>query len=123
MNLFLKYLNSLSKKVITIDELTPKTLYIFFALYPWSSRTKRNVRSSLVVLFGNSFKDNGLQNPFTELVFKKNKPTLHKPFRDVNTLLEDIKSFNENLFLCCLLTYGCLLRPHQEIRNLKCRLL
>ena len=31
----------------------------------------------------------------------------------------DIKSFNENLFLCCLLTYGCLLRPHQEIRNLK----
>ena len=32
--------------------------------------------------------------------------------------LEDIKAFNENLFLCCLLTYGCLLRPHQEIRQL-----
>ena len=30
-----------------------------------------------------------------------------------------LRSFNENLFLCCLLTYGCLLRPHQEIRQLK----
>ena len=29
------------------------------------------------------------------------------------------KIFNENLHLCCLLTYGCLLRPHQEIRLLK----
>jgi CHAT domain-containing protein len=44
---------------------------------------------------------------------------LLKPFKDVILLLEDTKSFNENLFLCCLLTYGCLLRPHQEVRNLK----
>jgi len=27
--------------------------------------------------------------------------------------------FNERLHLCCLLTYGCLLRPHREIRELK----
>jgi integrase len=63
--------------------------------------------------------DRDLPNPCLHIKPKKVKPTLHKPFRDVNTLLEDIKSFNENLFLCCLLTYGCLLRPHQEIRNLK----
>ncbi|MBM55340.1 MAG: hypothetical protein CMB32_02150, partial [Euryarchaeota archaeon] len=108
MNTFLKYLNTLSKKMITIGELTPKTLYQFFALYTWSNRTKRNVRSSLVVLFKDSFKDNGLENPFSDLVFKKSKPALHKPFKDVSIVLEDIKSFNENLFLCCLLTYGCL---------------
>ena len=30
-----------------------------------------------------------------------------------------IKGFNFNLYLCCLLTYGCLLRPHREIRLLK----
>ena len=34
-------------------------------------------------------------------------------------LLLRIKDFNENLYICCLLTYGCLLRPHQEIRLLK----
>jgi len=60
-----------------------------------------------------------IANPITLIKKQKETPTLHKPFKDVNTLLEDIKSFNENLFLCCLLTYGCLLRPHQEIRNLK----
>ena len=49
---------------------------------------------------------------------KNTKQCLHKPFEDVSAVLEDIKSFNENLFLCCLLTYGCLLRPHREIRQL-----
>ena len=40
-------------------------------------------------------------------------------FAEVNAILEDIRSFNENLFVCCLLTYGCLLRPHKEIRLLQ----
>ncbi len=33
-------------------------------------------------------------------------------------MLELVKSFNKNLYICCLLTYGCLLRPHKEIRLL-----
>jgi integrase len=33
-------------------------------------------------------------------------------------LLDEIRGYNSNLYLCCLLTYGCLLRPHQEIREL-----
>ncbi|MGB1099803.1 MAG: tyrosine-type recombinase/integrase, partial [Flavobacteriales bacterium] len=43
---------------------------------------------------------------------------LHKPFDDVQAVLAEIREYNENLWLCCLLTYGCLLRPHQEIRQL-----
>ena len=43
---------------------------------------------------------------------------LHKPFDDIATVLEDIKVFNKHLHLCCLLTYGCLLRPHREVREL-----
>ena len=34
-------------------------------------------------------------------------------------MLNDIKDFHTHLYLCCLLTYGCLLRPHREIRELK----
>ena len=34
-------------------------------------------------------------------------------------LLDEVKSFNNNLYLCCLLTYGCLLRPHREVRQLR----
>jgi integrase len=70
-------------------------------------------------ILGSLLDDLDLPNPCRNIKSKKVKPTLHKPFKDVNTLLEDIKAFNENLFLCCLFTYGCLLRPHQEIRNLK----
>ena len=57
-------------------------------------------------------------NPMTEIKSKKSKAVLHKPFDDIATLLEDIKAFNKHLYLCCLLTYGCLLRPHREVREL-----
>lgn len=60
----------------------------------------------------------GLPNPITQIPKRREKATLHKPIRDVAAMLEDIKTFNANLHLCCLLTYGCLLRPHQEIRQL-----
>ena len=43
---------------------------------------------------------------------------LHKPIENVGSVLELVKSFNKNLYICCLLTYGCLLRPHKEIRLL-----
>ena len=56
--------------------------------------------------------------PITQIPKRREKATLHKPIRDVAAVLEDIKAFNTNLHLCCLLTYGCLLRPHQEIRQL-----
>ena len=57
-------------------------------------------------------------NPMTEVKSKKAKSILHKPFDDISTILENIKPFNKHLHLCCLLTYGCLLRPHREIREL-----
>lgn len=58
-------------------------------------------------------------NPISKIKRKREKQELHKPFKDVSLVLEDIRKFNRKLHLCCLLTYGCLLRPHQEIRNLR----
>jgi integrase len=51
---------------------------------------------------------------------KLKKPTskLHKPFDNINEILEAIKTYNKQLYLYCLMTYGCLLRPHREIREL-----
>ncbi len=57
-------------------------------------------------------------NPMIEIKSKKAKSILHKPFDDIAIILEDIKLYNKHLHLCCLLTYGCLLRPHREIREL-----
>ena len=50
---------------------------------------------------------------------RKQKEVLHSPIHNIKELLEQIQLFNHNLFLCCLLTYGRLLRPPQEIRLLK----
>jgi integrase len=57
-------------------------------------------------------------NPMTEIKSKKSKAILHKPFDNIATIIKDIKAFNKHLHLCCLLTYGCLLRPHREVREL-----
>ena len=58
-------------------------------------------------------------NPMEGLKAKKTKAKLHKPYKDVASILEEVKSYNQNLYICCLLTYGCLLRPHREVRELK----
>ena len=55
----------------------------------------------------------------SKLKARKQEEVLHSPINNVGELLLRIKDFNVNLYLCCLLTYGCLLRPHQEIRLLK----
>ena len=58
-------------------------------------------------------------NPVDSISRKREKAKLNKPIDDVPALLKEIRSYNENLYLCCLLTYGCLLRPHREVRELK----
>ena len=37
---------------------------------------------------------------------------------NVQAVLSDIYAFDKRLHLCCLLSFGCLLRPHREIREL-----
>ena len=58
-------------------------------------------------------------NPMAQLKSKKSKAVLHRPFKNIGLVLEEIRAFNKDLHLCCVLTYGCLLRPHREVRELK----
>ena len=80
----------------------------------WSAKTQRTVKSTLSPLL-TEFK------PYIIQSIKLNKPKsrLHKPYKDIKLIFDEIKLFNDNLYLCCLMTYGCLLRPHREIRELK----
>ena len=55
-------------------------------------------------------------NPMQNIKSIKSKSNLNKPFEDVSAILNEIKAFNYNLYLCCIMTYGCLLRPHREVR-------
>lgn len=51
----------------------------------------------------------------------KTKAALHKIYtkEQLTAILQFLKANNEDLYICCLLAYCCMLRPHQEIRLLK----
>lgn len=57
-------------------------------------------------------------NPMENIKSKKTNAKLNKPYGNLADVLQEIKQFNSKLYLCCLLTYGCLLRPHREVREL-----
>ena len=100
-------------KSLTLDKLQPSHIRNFLVRPNWSAKTQRTVKSTLSPLL-TEFKPHIVQS----IKLKKPTSTLHKPFDNINEILEDIKAYNKQLYLCCLMTYGCLLRPHREIREL-----
>ena len=84
----------------------------------FSPATFNNVRAHLLALETN-LKKYGYTG-YIANDCKKMKATqqLHKPFKNVQAVLSDIYAFDKRLHLCCLLSFGCLLRPHREIREL-----
>jgi len=76
--------------------------------------TRRHVNVLVNYLYENDFDIKP-----SKLKSRRQTETLHKPIENVKELLDSIKMFNYDLYLCCVLTYCCLLRPHQEIRLLK----
>jgi integrase len=76
------------------------------------------VRRHVNVLL-NHLSDNGFMADICSLRPRKQVEFLHKPIDNLPEVLAELQAFNYNLYLCCLLTYGCLLRPHREIRLLR----
>jgi len=100
-------------KNITLDNLKSSNIRDFLVRPNWSPKTQRTVKSTLSPLL-NDFKPNLVKT----VKLKKPISSLHKPFDNINEILDSINEFNSHLHLCCLMTYGCLLRPHREIREL-----
>ena len=84
-----------------------------------SNNTSFNTTRRHLNVLVNYLCDNGFPIDKSKLKTRKQEEVLHKPINDVSGVLELVKSYSNNLHICCLLTYGCLLRPHQEIRLLK----
>ena len=76
------------------------------------------IRRHLNVLINEAIRLGMSHYPSKNIKSKKAIASLHKPISNVKLLLDEIRDYNSNLYLCCLLTYGCLLRPHREIREL-----
>ena len=94
-----------NKLIIELNKFTNNTTY-------------NTVRRHINVIL-NKAVDLGLKsNPLGLIRSKRTKAKLHKPFTNLSEVLNEIKTYNINLYLCCLMTYGCLLRPHREVREL-----
>ena len=96
---------------IEIDKLSEIHLSNFIIRPSWGPKTQRTIKSTISPL---------LCMPKLTSAVKLHKPLskLNKPIDNISEVINEIKNYNRNLYLCCILTYGCLLRPHREIREL-----
>jgi integrase len=99
------------------DELSSKQIKSILDNYT-SGVSYNTMKRHINVLINEAISIGMEGNPMKNIKSKKAVATLNKPFDNITEVLDEIKSFNSNLYLCCLMTYGCLLRPHREIREL-----
>ena len=85
----------------------------------YDNNTSYNTIRRHINVLVNYLHTNSFPIGLSRLKTRKQEEVLHSPINNVGELLIRIKDFNNNLYLCCLMTYGCLLRPHQEIRLLR----
>ncbi|MHA4896924.1 hypothetical protein ACXZ1K_19400 [Pedobacter sp. PWIIR3] len=93
----------------------------FLSQFKSSSRHYMNKRRTLSVFFSEMVRKEYLSNNvILKTGSQKCKSTLHDiyPHDQLHSILEFLKLKYPNLHLCCLLTYGCFLRPHEEVRLL-----
>jgi integrase len=83
-----------------------------------NSTSFNTIRRHLNVLVNHLY-ENGFPIEKSNLKPRKQTEKLHKPIPNIVEVLQLLKDYNYNLYLCCLFTYGCLLRPHREVRLLK----
>ncbi|MBS1917883.1 MAG: tyrosine-type recombinase/integrase [Bacteroidetes bacterium] len=104
---------------IPITELSSDHIQLFLKRYNSSATNYMNKRRALSALFNRI--SHLQENPVCETRKMKQFAHLNIPYKQgqLKTVLNYLQENHHELFICCLLMYGCLLRPHQEIRLLK----
>ena len=111
------YASVLRKELVRKDEIPIE--FIDNHLLTYLNNTSFNTVKRHFNVLTNYLNEQGFEISTSKLKSRRQNEKLHKPIGDLKNLLCLIERFNYNLYLCCLLTYGCLLRPHREIRLLK----
>lgn len=104
-----------------LNSIPSQRIEAFLNQFSTSGTYYMNKRRDLGVLF--SFTGRELEqsiNSVKRTSKKKVKAKLHKPYEkeQLKPILDYLKVHYPNLYLCCLLTYGSWLRPHEEVRLL-----
>ncbi|MDC3345884.1 site-specific integrase [Schleiferiaceae bacterium] len=101
-----------------INDLSVEHIRDFIYEYAPSPASMANLKRNISALLKDELESNGVVLNFSRIKLPKAPQQLHKPIDEISALLSDINSFNSNLYLCCLMTYTMLLRPHREVRCL-----
>lgn len=105
-----------------LSGITTQRLNQFLNQFDTTGTNYMNKRRALGVIFSLAVAKGYIHtNPILKTLKKKAKATLHKIYTEaqIKDILNFLKETYPNLHLCCLLTYGCLLRPHEESRLLR----
>lgn len=120
-NSFLRYLKESSLYDVPITKLDSTHIEKFLKQYNHSATYYMNKRRTLGGIFSRMVTQKIIsENPVHETSQLKEKATLHQAYtkEQLHSVFDYLKAHNRTLYLCSMLMYGCLLRPHQEIRQL-----
>ena len=113
-----KYLRQKRIGTLKVTEMDIRFVQEFVYSYAPSPESMVNLKRNISSLLRDEFESQGVFLNFKKIKLPRVSQELHRPIKDVEGLLNDIALFNDNLYLCCLLTFSLLLRPHREIRCL-----
>ena len=117
--LWVRYCDTKGFTKLLVDQLTVEIIREFVITYAASPKSMSNLKRNISSLIKEEAEQHGVILNLKRIKLPKSTQTLHKPIKDVQGLLNDIKDYNDKLYVCALLTFGLLLRPHREIRCLK----
>lgn len=117
--LFFDYLREQRSESILITEINIELFKDFVYDKSPSPASMKNLKRNISSLLKDELESQGVILNFKRIKLPRTTQELHKPIKDVQALLQDIAAFNDNLFLCALMTYGLLLRPHREVLSLR----
>lgn len=102
------------------DELTIERIEDFLMKFNSSSSYYMKKRSDLAILLSAASKLNNCRSIARDTQTMRGNAVLHKAYEKhkMRKLLSYLKTRDEHLYLCCLFTYGCWLRPHVEVLSL-----
>jgi integrase len=118
---FLDFL-TIEEKADDIGNLKANRVEDFLNQFKASATLYMNKRRTLGVFMAEFIRKKYISTNLAKVTPRiKTKASLHKIYtkEQLTAILHFLKNNSNELYLCCLLSYGCLLRPHQEIRFLK----
>ena len=112
------YISKIGIEHKPIEALTTEIIRDFIYSEAPSPASMRNLKRNISALLKDELEANGTMPSLKRIPLPKTAQELHKPISNIAALLAEVKDYNYNLYLCCLMTYVMLLRPHREIRCL-----